>query len=80
MHALPEFSVTRRRASDAAVVVPVGEIDLATVGDVQAEVDAGWAVLGGCLVGRDPADRRCRSCGTRFRADGQPVGDAEDGR
>jgi anti-sigma B factor antagonist len=36
----PEFSVTRRRANDAVVVVPVGEIDLATVDQLQAEVDA----------------------------------------
>jgi anti-sigma B factor antagonist len=36
----PEFSVTRRRANDAVIVVPVGEIDLATVDTLQAEVDA----------------------------------------
>ena len=36
----PDFSVTRRRASDAVVVVAVGEIDLATVDALQAEVDA----------------------------------------
>jgi anti-anti-sigma factor len=36
----PDFSVTRRRANDAVVVVPVGEIDLATVDELQAEVDA----------------------------------------
>jgi anti-anti-sigma factor len=36
----PDFSVTRRRADDAIVVVPVGEIDLATVDELQAEVDA----------------------------------------
>ena len=35
----PEFSVTRRRANDAIVVVPVGEIDLATVDELQAQVD-----------------------------------------
>jgi anti-anti-sigma factor len=36
----PEFSVTRRRAGDAIVVIPVGEIDLATVDQLQAELDA----------------------------------------
>jgi anti-anti-sigma factor len=36
----PDFSVTRRRADGAVVVVPVGEIDLATVDALQAEVDA----------------------------------------
>jgi anti-anti-sigma factor len=36
----PDFSVTRRRANDAVVVVPVGEIDLATVDRLQAEIDA----------------------------------------
>jgi anti-sigma B factor antagonist len=46
----PDFSVTRHRASDAVVVVPVGEIDLATVDALQAEVDAaageaGYVVL-----------------------------------
>jgi anti-sigma B factor antagonist len=34
-----DFSVTRRRAGEACVVVPVGEIDLATVDDVHAELE-----------------------------------------
>ncbi len=33
------FEVTRRRAGDAVVVMPKGEIDLATVEAVQAEVE-----------------------------------------
>ena len=36
----PDFSVSRRRAGGAVVVVPVGEIDLATVEVLQAEIDA----------------------------------------
>jgi anti-anti-sigma factor len=36
----PDFSVTRRRANDAVIVAPVGEIDLATVDELQVEVDA----------------------------------------
>ena len=40
MHPVPNFSVTRRRTRDAVVVVPVGEIDLATVALLQAELDA----------------------------------------
>src|SRR5215207_3785129 len=36
----PDFSVTRRRAGEAVVVVPAGEIDLATVDVVRAEIDA----------------------------------------
>lgn len=39
----PDFSVTRRRAGEAVVVVPTGEIDLATVDRLQAEVDAATA-------------------------------------
>jgi anti-sigma B factor antagonist len=35
-----DFSVTRRHAGDAVVVVPVGEIDLLTVDEVRAEVQA----------------------------------------
>ncbi len=35
-----DFSVTRRRAGDAVVVVPAGEIDLATVDAVEAEIGA----------------------------------------
>jgi anti-sigma B factor antagonist len=38
-----DFSVTRRRAGDAVVVAPVGEIDLLTVDDVRAEVRAAAA-------------------------------------
>jgi anti-sigma B factor antagonist len=34
------FSVTWHRAGPAAVVVPVGEVDLATVDTLQAELDA----------------------------------------
>ena len=34
-----DFSVARRRAGDTVVVVPEGEIDLATVDTVQAELD-----------------------------------------
>ena len=40
VHLPPDFSVTRRRAGDAVVVIPAGEIDLATVDDVEAEIDA----------------------------------------
>lgn len=40
MEACPEFSVTRRRAGDAIVVVPAGDIDLATVHALEAEFDA----------------------------------------
>ena len=36
----PDFSVTRRRAGGVVVVVPAGEIDLATVELLQAEIDA----------------------------------------
>src|SRR4051812_36402991 len=38
MQAGSEFSVTRRRAGDAAVVTPAGEIDLATVDAVGGEL------------------------------------------
>jgi anti-sigma B factor antagonist len=38
-----EFSVSRRRAGDAIVVAPAGEIDLATVDALQAGVDAALA-------------------------------------
>lgn len=40
---MDEFSVSRRRAGDAVVVTPVGEIDLATVDAVSAEVAAAVA-------------------------------------
>ena len=36
----PEFAVARRRAGDAVVVMPEGEIDLATIDALQAELDA----------------------------------------
>jgi anti-sigma B factor antagonist len=39
----PDFEVTRRRARDGVVVVPKGEIDLATVKAVEAEVEAAAA-------------------------------------
>ena len=39
----PDFSVTRRRAGDAVVVVPAGEIDLATVDALEAEIGAAEA-------------------------------------
>jgi anti-sigma B factor antagonist len=35
-----EFSVSRRRAGDAIVVAPAGEIDLATVDVLWAEIEA----------------------------------------
>ena len=37
---MDEFSVSRRRAGDASVVAPAGEIDLATVDVVWAEIEA----------------------------------------
>ena len=40
MEPAPEFSVTRRRAGDAVVVAPVGEIDLATVDELAQALDA----------------------------------------
>jgi anti-sigma B factor antagonist len=38
-----EFSVSRRRAGDVIVVAPAGEIDLATIGAVEAAVQAALA-------------------------------------
>jgi anti-sigma B factor antagonist len=38
-----EFSVSRRRAGDAIVVAPAGEIDLVTIDAVEAEVEAALA-------------------------------------
>jgi anti-sigma B factor antagonist len=38
-----DFSVTRRRAGDAVVVAPVGEIDLLTADELRAEVRAAAA-------------------------------------
>jgi anti-anti-sigma factor len=38
-----EFSVSRRRAGDAIVVAPAGEIDLATVDALEAAVEAALA-------------------------------------
>lgn len=43
MEADPDFSVTRRRAGDAIVVAPVGDIDLATVDALETEIDAATA-------------------------------------
>ena len=40
---MDEFSVSRRRAGDAIVVAPAGEIDLATVDVVEAAIDAALA-------------------------------------
>lgn len=37
---MDEFSVSRRRAGDAIVVAPAGEIDLATIEVLDAEVGA----------------------------------------
>ena len=37
---MDEFSVSRRRAGDAIVVAPAGEIDLATVDALWAEIEA----------------------------------------
>jgi len=39
MDPVPDFEVTRRATSHGIVVAPRGEIDLATVDDVRAEVD-----------------------------------------
>jgi anti-anti-sigma factor len=43
MEAGPDFSVTRWRAGGCVVVVPEGEIDLSTVDELQAELDAAAA-------------------------------------
>jgi anti-anti-sigma factor len=40
MEGEPDFSVTSRRAGAAVVVAPAGEVDLATVDAVRAELDA----------------------------------------
>jgi anti-anti-sigma factor len=40
MEAGPDFSVTRRRADDAVVVMPTGEIDVATADAFEAEIAA----------------------------------------
>ena len=37
---MDEFSVSRRRAGDAIVIAPAGEIDLATVGVLETEIQA----------------------------------------
>jgi anti-sigma B factor antagonist len=39
-----EFSVSRRRAGDAIVVAPAGEIDLATVVALETEIEAATSV------------------------------------
>jgi anti-anti-sigma factor len=41
-----EFSVSRRRAGDAIVVAPAGEIDLATVDALEAGIEAALAEAG----------------------------------
>jgi anti-sigma B factor antagonist len=46
----PDFSVTRSRVGDAMVVVPVGEIDLATVERLNDEVDRARAECEGPIV------------------------------
>ena len=46
----PDFAVTRRRVGDAVVVVPEGEIDLATVDHVGREVTAAHAESDGQIV------------------------------
>lgn len=43
MEAGPDFSVTQRRAGDAVVVVPAGDIDLATVDALEAEIHTAQA-------------------------------------
>ncbi len=43
---MDEFSVSRRRAGDAIVVAPAGEIDLATVDVLEAGVEAALAEAG----------------------------------
>jgi anti-anti-sigma factor len=45
-----EFSVSRRRAGDAIVVAPAGEIDLATVAAVEAEIDTALAESRGLVL------------------------------
>jgi anti-anti-sigma factor len=46
----PEFSVTRRRAGDAVMVVPKGEIDLATVDELQSALHAAGEGAGQVLL------------------------------
>src|SRR3954453_9534794 len=46
MEAGSDFSVTRRRAGDACVVVPTGEIDLATVDEAAAALHEAQAEAG----------------------------------
>ena len=41
---MDEFSVSRRRAGDAIVVAPAGEIDLATIEIVEASIQAAITV------------------------------------
>jgi anti-anti-sigma factor len=45
-----EFSVSRRRQGDTIVVAPAGEIDLATIDELQAAVDAAAAEAGGVVL------------------------------
>jgi hypothetical protein len=67
------------RTSDGRVCPACGAISISRIlygyplfsQEIRAEIDAGRAELGGCFVGPDQADRRCRACGARFRADGR---------
>jgi anti-anti-sigma factor len=45
-----EFSISRRREGDAIVVAPAGEIDLATIDELQAAVDAAAEEAGGVVL------------------------------
>ena len=47
---MDEFSVSRRRAGDSIVVAPVGEIDLATIDALEAEVKAALAEHGALVL------------------------------
>ena len=47
---MDEFSISRRREGDAVVVAPAGEIDLATIDELQAVVDAAAAEAGGVVL------------------------------
>jgi anti-sigma B factor antagonist len=50
MEAGPDFTVTRRRVGDATVVVPAGEIDLATVDQVGAAIEQACGECAGQIV------------------------------
>jgi anti-sigma B factor antagonist len=45
-----EFSVSRRRAGDAIVVAPAGEIDLATIPPLQDEIDVALTESGALVL------------------------------